>query len=331
MARKKIKVVFTDWWSSKNFMFEFLSRNFDIEISEKPDFVIYSVFGKDFLNYDCIRIFYTGENIRPNFKECDYGFGYDYLANQRYFRLPLYRFTDGYESLFRKKDVNDIMRNKTRFCNFIYSNNVQFRNQFFKQLSLYKGIDAPGNCLNNMAPIGRHKKILDSRNAWNWQAEKIAFLKPYKFTIAFENSSYPGYTTEKLTHAMAAHTVPIYWGNPLVSNEFNPKSFINCHDYPDIKSVIERVKEIDQNEDLYRQYLSEPYFYENTEPESLREEIILDRFEMIFSKGRSYNRKNPMIDRLKRYFYHQRMKWQNFSVNAKQYLEASIHNLLKRK
>ena len=67
-----------------------------------------------------------------------------------------------------------------------------------------------------------------------------------------------GYTTEKLVHAMAAHTIPIYWGNPQVSEDFNPKSFINCHDYSSLEAVIERIIEVDQNESLYRHYLEEP-------------------------------------------------------------------------
>lgn len=37
-------------------------------------------------------------------------------------------------------------------------------------------------------------------------------MRRYKFTIAFENQSYPGYVTEKIADALMAGTVPIYWG-----------------------------------------------------------------------------------------------------------------------
>ena len=47
----------------------------------------------------------------------------------------------------------------------------------------------------------------------DWKA-KIEFLRAYKFVIAFENGLSPGYNTEKLTHAMEADSMPIYWGDP---------------------------------------------------------------------------------------------------------------------
>src|SRR5262249_55166951 len=53
----------------------------------------------------------------------------------------------------------------------------------------------------------------------------------YKFVIAFENSSLSGYNTEKLTHAIEADCVPIYWGDPEIGRSFNTRRFVNGHDY----------------------------------------------------------------------------------------------------
>src|SRR5438309_10477229 len=77
---------------------------------------------------------------------------------------------------------------------------------------------------------------------------KIEFLKRYKFNIAFENASLPGYTTEKIVEPMAARCLPIYWGNPLIHREFNPKSFLNYVDFRDEAALIERIIELDQND-----------------------------------------------------------------------------------
>jgi hypothetical protein len=63
-----------------------------------------------------------------------------------------------------------------------------------------------------------------------WE-RKRAFLSQYKFTIAFENFSYRGYNTEKLTDPLLAGSVPIYLGNPEITKHFNPACFINAHDY----------------------------------------------------------------------------------------------------
>ena len=57
------------------------------------------------------------------------------------------------------------------------------------------------------------------------------FIKDYKFVISFENSSYPGYTTQKLIEPMLVNSSPIYWGNKSVGKDFNTKSFINVFYY----------------------------------------------------------------------------------------------------
>ncbi len=43
--------------------------------------------------------------------------------------------------------------------------------------------------------------------------DKIKIFSNHNFNIAFENSSYPGYVTEKITDAFIANTIPIYWGD----------------------------------------------------------------------------------------------------------------------
>lgn len=57
-----------------------LSKKYKVELSDEPDYVIYSVFGQEHLNakYDnCVKIFFTTECYTPNFNHCDYGIGYD--------------------------------------------------------------------------------------------------------------------------------------------------------------------------------------------------------------------------------------------------------------
>jgi len=276
--RKKIKVNFADFWHPntseairKNPIFKILSKKFELELSENPDFLIYSCFGRNFLKYKCVRIFYTGENVRPNFDECDYAFSFDYPVTERNYRLPLYKFCEKFEELKKKQKISEIMGEKSKFCNFVYSKKqAKARVKFFYKLQKYKKVDSGGKLLNNMG------YFVDN---------KIAFLRQYKFTIAFENSCYPGYTTEKILHPFVADSIPIYWGNPLISRDFNSKSFINCHDYNSFDEVIERVIEIDNNDDLYIQYLKEPPFHANRENEYVNEDNILKRFEHIFSNS----------------------------------------------
>jgi hypothetical protein len=169
--------------------------------------------------------------------------------------------------------------------------NASTRIEFFKKLSSYKGVDSGGRFLNNIEgpiPTGVENKM-------NW-------MRNYKFSITFENSSYPGYTTEKLMHALITDTIPIYWGNPLAGMDFNPKAFINCHDFNSFDEVIELVKEIDQNESLYKEYLSQPYLKDNVETEFCKEENIIARFDEIISSNKVYI--SPGRKKLQRLIYY---------------------------
>jgi hypothetical protein len=119
--------------------------------------------------------------------------------------------------------------------------------------------------------------------AGDWTGPKVQFQRDYKFSIAFENSSSIGYTTEKIVHALAADTIPIYWGNSEVEREFNPKRFINLHAFPRPEDAIARIVEIDTNDDLFTSMLAEPFFHDGP-PQYLEDEALLDAFSNIFSQ-----------------------------------------------
>ena len=279
---EKIKINFTGFWHPNtpeairrhNPLYRLLAKRFELEISDKPDFLIYSCFGSDFgydyLRYDCVRIFYTGENVRPDFDDCDFAFSFDYPVTDRNYRLPLYGLDWKLHRIREEIDLDAVVAQKRKFCNFVYSNDrAKERIAFFNKLRTYKKVDSGGRVLNNIGHL---------------VGDKLDFLSNYKFTIAFENESHPGYTTEKILHALIARTIPIYWGNPLVSRDFNPRAFINCHDYESFDGVVERVKDIDGDDDLYRAYLSEPCFANGFDNEFISEANVLARFERIFSE-----------------------------------------------
>jgi hypothetical protein len=175
-----------------------------------------------------------------------------------------------------QEDLGNVLASKTKFCSFVVSNihprKTQKRIDFFHRLSKYKKVDSGGLGLNNMGgPIAPGS------------AAKRDFLRPYKFNIAFENGSTPGYTTEKIVESMAVRTLPIYWGNPRIGEEFNPKSFINYFDYPSEDALIEKIIELDRDDAKYMEYLSQPYFHHNTPNEFCSRERVLNQFEKIFT------------------------------------------------
>jgi len=221
---------------NNNFIINFLRQHYNVVLSDKPDFLFYSSFGNAFLNYsDSIRIWYNFENVRPNFNYCDYAVSYDRLEfGERYLRLK----RDVVKPLL--DDNNDYINRK--FCNFVYhqtdmTDGQRLRMEFCKALAKYKHIDCPGRALNNMQGDIKPRFSKES----DWASSKIKFISDYKFTIAFENASYPGYVTEKLIQPFLANSVPIYFGDPDIELDFNPSAFINCKWTDKFDEALEKV------------------------------------------------------------------------------------------
>jgi len=292
---KTIKIFFTDFSSDfvikDDFFYKLLSQNYEITLNhENPDYLIYSCYGFDYLNYDCVKIFYTAENIRPDFNLCDYAIGFDKVCfADRYMRFPNYaRYGEQFKGITKKERIS--LNSKPDFCNFVYSNAKADpkRDEIFYLLSKYKKVDSAGRHLNNMS-----MKAGD-RFATAWRESKVEFQRRYKFSIAFENSSAPGYTTEKIMHAFAANTVPIYWGNPDIASEFNPKAFINCHAYSNFDQVVERIVQMDSDDELYLQTVNEPCFIDGKIPYELSEDAILTFFRAIFEQPLNSAHRRPL-------------------------------------
>lgn len=99
----------------------------------------------------------------------------------------------------------------------------------------------------------------------NGVPDKLRFENNHKFSICFENSNHPGYMTEKIVEAFAARTIPIYWGDPLVTEVFNKDAFVNVNDFASVDDMVEYVKKIDQDDMMYMKMLGTPALNEANE------------------------------------------------------------------
>jgi hypothetical protein len=278
----KIRLDFCDFWpgfsKTRNFLIGILSKRFDVEICDHPDFLIFADPGQHVHRVqNCVKIYLALEVFLPDFRWCDYAFTCHYLDDPRHLRPPFYVFgRDPKKLLNQGEDVEKIMASKTEFCSFVVSNakkkKTQKRIEFFHRLSKYKKVDSAGAALNNIGRQLPHGAI-----------HKVEFIRPYKFNIAFENGSAPGYTTEKIVDAMEARCIPIYWGNPRIAEEFNPKSFLNYFDFPSEEALIEKIIELDRDDAKYVEYLRQPYFHNNQPNEFYSHERLLNQFEKIFT------------------------------------------------
>lgn len=268
MHNKTIKIKFINFWGgfndNDNFIINVLRKRYNVVLSDKPDYLITSVFGKpyEYMLYDCIRILYTGEPFSPDFNVFDYAIGFDDITikddsniknkgkSDRYLRFPLgtLYIPDCQDFLCECDEykARDILKRKTKFCNFIYGHRSYLgrREEIFDALNKYKHIDSAGSYMNNQ-PNGTIVA----------PSQKIDFIKNYKFSIAAESVSYPGFMTEKIIQAFQGYTIPIYYGDPNIKNDINEKSFINVSDYGSLGEVAEMVKAIDNDDNLYISYL----------------------------------------------------------------------------
>ena len=283
IAMKKIKLGFADVWfddyrksGTISYIINCLQTKYEIEFSNDPEFLFCSCFGTEAYLYDCCKIFITGENIIPDFNLYDYGIGFSNIHfDDRYLRFPLYALYVREFKLAQQKHLADYTT-RDKFCAIVVSNmkNASSRRaEIVDVLSDYRQVDSGGRYRNN---VGGPVK------------NKIDFLKSYKFSVAFENTSFPGYITEKIIESWAAGTIPIYWGAPDIIEEFNPKAYINCTDR-NLNDVLEEVKEIDQNEKLFLEMIRAPILYDEgrsyRSASYVHNDLLLGFFSNIFDRG----------------------------------------------
>jgi alpha(1,3/1,4) fucosyltransferase len=293
--KRRIRLDFCDFWryldKQDNFFYKLLSERFHLQLCDRPDFLIYSNNGHVHRHFNCVKIYYTHEPILPDFTECDYAFTAFHLDTPRHLRLPYYAvlFPSPAALVWTpdRPPPEAILAQKTRFCSYVVSGHSRRKNknrlEIFQKLSKYKKVDSGGRFMNNIGgPVA------------GGSDGKIAFMRDYKFHLAFENARLPGYTTEKLPQALMAHTLPIYWGNPRVAEDFNPRSFVNADDYPDLDALVEKIIELDRDDARYRSYFAEPCLPDNKPTEWFDRRRLLDRFEQIFDAAA------PVIQRPRR-------------------------------
>ena len=277
-----IAIDFVDFWPGfdkiYNYLTDLLLRRYSLRICRDPDFSFFPASGRATVGMAASKSSTPARTCGPTSAYAT--MPSPSTTSKRSPAISGCRFTHGGTmptgwSSGKTSMYGALAASKTRFCNFIYGNSDATRRlEFMNKLTAYKTVDCAGTLMNN---IGSTVGVF----------EKVDFLRDYKFTIAFENASFPGYTTEKIVHAMLADSLAIYWGNPLVHLDFNPASFVNVHDYELDEAAIDRIIALDQDEALYAQCLAEPFYPGNVINRYVDPANILAQFGRIFAAGRS--------------------------------------------
>ena len=180
-----IKINFVDFWPNfkkeDNYFYHLLSTKHEVEIDEEdPDLLFFSVDyfrNKErdkYLNHRCKKVFFTGENVRPNFNgptsveyprysigRCDAALTFDYSENPKNYRFPLWAFfTDWFEVGYdENRDpaylvpldslLNRQYPKKLNFCNFLFSNSSGERIAILRNVEKYQPVSCAGPLCNN--------------------------------------------------------------------------------------------------------------------------------------------------------------------------------------
>lgn len=271
-----MKVGFSDFWSefnySENFFLDLLRSSFEnielVTLDQNPEVLFYSAFGEDhqrFNNKQIKKIWYTGENLRPNYNECNYSISFDIDSYEgKNYRFPVWMLEiDWFDKGEKSEDyVNPNLLHsletlktnifyktrKDKFCSFVFGNPAAYRYESIDLFSRqYKKIDCYGYFFDKQV---------------RGQRQKMNTICNYKFNLCYENSLYPGYHTEKLFQAKIAGCIPIYWGDPTsIYHDFNPNCCVNLIDFDNnIQNMIDHIKRIDSNKKLYQSYIEEDLF-----------------------------------------------------------------------
>ena len=289
--KKEIKIKCIGLFNKSNHI-NWLKSKLDDEFiltfdEDDPDYLIYNVFTQEDIEpkyKTAIKIAIYTENVMPDLNLADYSIGhYHIIYLDRYFKYSVFLWTN-FIDIDKKRE--EILKNPIRkkFCAAVISNcDTEFRLDFISKLNEYKKVDMGGKCQNNI-----------NESVTN----KSEFLSNYKFSIAMENSRGDGYLSEKIVQSFRAGTIPIYYGDYLVDEFINPKTYILIKGDKDIDKKIEYIKKIDNDNKLYMEIMKEKPIIDNKLIEKIDKKEIIEFLYNIFSqdKNKAYRRDNNFYD-----------------------------------
>ena len=258
---------------------------------ESADLLFYSDFGERHWEFKGLKVYVTGENMLPDFAQCDLAFTpHEEAGEPRAIRLPYYaQVLPALGSLSQRPAPTHADIARPGFCSFVASNpRGPERNAFFRRLNAKRKVDS----------AGRHFNSTGER-----LADKHAFLLRYRMNLAFENTRSPGYVTEKLVEPLLAGCIPIYWGAPDVARDFNPACMINVADFPDFDAAIEHILKVDADLHARQAILGAAVFKDGVEPACLSPEYVAEPLMRLIDAGTKPGKRSYRHRRLREHVY----------------------------
>lgn len=272
----------------------FLKQHFPIveiplEEQQNADFILSDTFTPHIDHFKGIRILYTGENHHIDLNRFDYCLTHELRETDRCHRYPYWHLHCLVQPEYRKKLLNptpvstvELITQNRDFCAFVCRNpKGKERNALVQDLMKVRKVSCGGPFMNNIGYIlPRPYEV------------KQEFQSKHYFSMAYENESAAGYQTEKIVDAFLSNSIPIYWGNPRVAEEFNPAAFVNAHDFRTRKALVSHILELAESPADMAAMLSQPVLQD---PDVFKksDQALVDFFARIFERGARIQR-TPM-------------------------------------
>jgi hypothetical protein len=244
--------LYEHWNPAKNYITELLDlAEVSYEVVDDPrdaNLLFAGVYGNAIISsgiwQNKFTILISGENVRPTYGIYDFSIStdsYDYagknIRHPEYFsQLELHadkewrpkEDLEALKSYYRQWEDRDI------FFSIIYNNSCPHREHFYQVLTRRYGLGSVQSY--GSTRIGR-------------DCNKYEILGRSKFHLAFENSVYPGYVTEKLFQSLMMGTFALYWGAADVLLDFGTKGYINIADkeFSNVDALFDLIDDINES------------------------------------------------------------------------------------
>lgn len=206
-------------------------------------------------NYPAYFPSYQKKDILPLKKWAKRKFLVMVAANKYYqktfpVRLPHY-LTEHFDYLRDKLIIWRSPIRKKAINNELISKRLEAIEYFGSKKNLFSLFGANWHDLNNLPrkwstrlekPISQLKPKTVS--------DKIKTISNYKFAICFENTSFPGYVTEKIIDCFVAGVIPIYLGAPNITKFVTADSFIDMRNFSSFGDLHKYLANISEKEAL---------------------------------------------------------------------------------
>lgn len=262
-----------------------LDDAYELVDSGSPDFLFYTVRSGSIDEYkNCVKIFFSQEDVVPNFNKCDYGVSSCPMeVGDRHFRyVALGKADEFYKSV--RDGWPAVPKSQALGRRFLKVANENANINLVSLLSNYKSPDY-------IPPKSFFESMLSKMKKKGGEDEEDERDARYKFTVVWEDFSAEGYTTGALMDAFRNRSVPIYFGNPSVGMDFNKKAFIHVNDYDSFEEVANEVIRLDNDDNAYLEMLNRsPLVNASYDPyEELRTFLV-----GVINKGNKPFTKNPL-------------------------------------